>query len=80
MKDRAYIDPAKLGDVFTRLLPHQIAGLSYTATGYGSKIPTTKMAQYNGREYRVYCMIYSNIGTCYITVKGCQLIIPDYCL
>ena len=76
MKDLEYIDPAEL-EIFVSLLPHQVAGLSYTATGYGKKIPTTKMVKYKGRIYRIYCMIFSNIGTCYITVKGRQLIIRD---
>ena len=51
------------------LLPHHKAGLSYTARGYGAKIPTTKKIQYNGKWYRVYCKIYSNSGTCYICGK-----------
>ena len=50
------------------LLPWQKKGLSYTATGYGRKIPTTKMVKLPGvnRWRRVYCCIYSNIGTCYV--------------
>jgi len=44
----------------------QEKGLSYTATGYGKRIPTRYMVCYNGKWRRVYCAIYSNIGTCYI--------------
>ena len=46
--------------------------LSYTASGYGRKIPTTQMVQLPGskRWRRVYCCIYSNIGTCYVTSGG----------
>lgn len=46
-------------------------GLSYTRTGYGRKIPTRTMVKLPGnpRWRRVYCCIYSNIGTCYVT-KG----------
>ena len=53
------------------LMPHHVAGLSYTPTGYGRKIPTTKMVRLPGnpRWRRVYCCIFSNIGTCYVT-KG----------
>lgn len=47
-------------------LPHHIAGLSYTATGYGSRIPTRQKVLLNGKWRRVYCRIYSNIGTCYL--------------
>ena len=41
-------------------------GLSYTASGYGKRIPTRYMVRFNGKWRRVYCVIYSNIGTCYI--------------
>jgi len=54
------------------LLPWQEQGLSYTATGYGRKIPTTGMVKLPGskRWRRVYCCIFSNIGTCYVTAKN----------
>lgn len=44
----------------------QEKGLSYTATGYGKRIPTEWLVKYNGRMRRVYCCIFSNVGTCYI--------------
>ncbi len=44
----------------------QDRGLSFTSSGYGSRIPTQHMVQFNGKWRRVYCRIYSNIGTCYI--------------
>lgn len=53
----------------------QLRGLNYTASGYGKKIPTVYMARYNSRFYRVYCCIFSNSGTCYITTKGVDLIV-----
>ena len=59
----------------TVLLPRQKKGLMYTATGYGSKIPTEKMVFYLNRWRRVYCHIYSNCGTCYIVSKGEKTII-----
>jgi hypothetical protein len=61
----------------TKLLEWQERGLSYTASGYGGKIPTSKMVRLPGdfRWRRVYCMIYSNIGTCYVLVKGKRVII-----
>ena len=52
------------------LLPWQKQGLSYTASGYGSKIPTSWKARIGKRWYRVYCMVYSNSGTCYILIRG----------
>jgi hypothetical protein len=41
-------------------------GLSFTASGYGSRIPTPYMVKFNNRWRRVYCRIYSNNGTLYI--------------
>lgn len=51
------------------MLPWQRMGLQYTASGYGRKIPTTIMVQLPGspRSRRVYCCIFSNSGTCYVT-------------
>lgn len=50
------------------LLWWQKKGLSYTASGYGRRIPTTWMIQIPGKSAwrRVYCCIYSNSGTCYV--------------
>lgn len=47
----------------------QIAGLSFTASGYGARIPTTRMIKLHGRWHRVYCRIYSNNGTLFIGKK-----------
>jgi hypothetical protein len=44
----------------------QEKGLQYTATGYGSRIPSSYMVKYNGRWRRVYVCIYGNAGTAYI--------------
>ena len=44
----------------------QDKGLSYTASGYGRRIPTRYMVRLNGKWRRVYCCVFSNIGTLYI--------------
>jgi hypothetical protein len=44
----------------------QEKGLSFTATGYGSRIPTRYIVKFNGKWRRVYIRIYSNVGTLYI--------------
>lgn len=51
-----------------RPLPHHMLGLQYTASGYGNKIPTSRMVRLPGsaRWRRVYCCIHSNAGTCYV--------------
>lgn len=59
-------------DLIEKELWWQKQGLQYTSTGYGSKIPTSKMLRHNNRLYRVYCMVYSNNGSCYI-IKDKQL-------
>lgn len=56
-------------------LPHHVAGLSYTASGYGRKIPTTYTVRHNGRRKRVYCCQYGNAGTFYVLNCGEWLII-----
>ena len=46
---------------------HHKLGLQYTATGYGSKIPTEYMVRTIDQTWRrVYCCIYSNSGTLYV--------------
>lgn len=53
-------------------------GLSYTASGYGGKIPTPHKIRHNNREKRVYCMCYSNSGTLYILNHGKRLILDIF--
>jgi hypothetical protein len=68
------MDTAALLD---RPLWWHVQGLSYTASGYGAKIPTRGMVHYQGRDRRIYCTIYSNSGTCWIVVKGRKHIVSD---
>ena len=42
------------------------APVNRSVTGYGSRIPTRYMVHFQGRWRRVYCRIYSNVGTLYI--------------
>ncbi len=60
------------------LLWWQKRGLSYTRSGFGSKIPTEYTAQWRGRKYRVYCMIYSNSGSMYIVSKKVRYYLMDH--
>ena len=59
----------------TDMLPWQKAGLSFTATGYGRKIPTSKVLYLFGRRYRIYVCQISNAGTAYIVYQGEKVII-----
>ena len=63
--------------VKTSLLPWQERGLSYTATGYGAKIPTTRMVRWNSRWHRVYCAVYANSGLPYIRIYGVDVTIYE---
>ncbi len=58
----------------------QDLGLSKTASGYGKKLPTIWKMQFKGRWRRVYCCIYSNVGTLYIFDKNSKggFLIVDY--
>ena len=47
-------------------MAHHRAGLTWTASGCGARIPTQYMVQVFGKWRRVYCYIYSNIGTLFI--------------
>lgn len=60
-------------------LSWQTAGLSYTASGYGAKIPTRYVAKFfNGLRRRVYCTCYSNAGTYWVYVSGERVILREY--
>ena len=50
-------------------------GLSQTASGYGSRLTTPYMVRFNNKWRRVYCRIYSNIGTLYIGKLSDNLIV-----
>lgn len=67
------------GPFQTEAVPMQIdemewqkAGLSYTASGYGHRIPTQYKVKWLGRWRRVYCRIFSNSGTCYIRTSEAE--------
>ena len=48
----------------------QRAGLTYTATGYGKRIPSRFMVQWAGRWRRVYVTQYGNAGSAWVWVAG----------
>jgi hypothetical protein len=55
------IVPAKIA-----LMAHHKKGKDFTRSGYGRRLPTRYMVQVDGRWRRVYCVCFSNAGTCYI--------------
>lgn len=56
--------------VVEKPLAWQNAGLRYTATGYGAKIPTRLMLRIGKRLHRVYLRQYANIGSLFVVYKG----------
>lgn len=59
-----------------RPMYHHSHNLSYTASGYGNKLPTQYMVRvFSQRWHRVYCICYSNVGTCYVIIKGKRYIV-----
>lgn len=65
------------GPFLTQAVPHKVhelewqkRGLQYTLSGYGSKIPTKYMVKIGNRWHRVYCQIYSNIGSLFVVCNG----------
>ena len=74
MKNQIARDGYNLSDIEHKvsLLWWQSQGLTYTRTGYGRKLPTNNMVRLPGDKKwrRVYCCIYSNIGTCYVLVNN----------
>lgn len=59
------------------LLPWQKAGRTYTATGYGLRIPSSYMVKWEGRWRRVYVCQISNAGTAYLGKPGDWLCTVD---
>lgn len=51
-----------------RPLPHHVAGMQYTRSGYGRRIPTEIVVKLpeSPRWRRVYVCIFSNSGTAYV--------------
>lgn len=81
----AYLKHGKAGEpmltehveIAERTLPWQDRGLSWTASGYGDRIPTKWVVRWNGRWRRVYCYIHSNIGTLFIGKRLANGIVVD---
>lgn len=68
-------DFIRLAILETQNKPAPLSG--QTATGYGDRIPCGFLARVEtgGKFYRVYCRIFSNIGTCYIVKNGKRYIV-----
>lgn len=64
--------------VIDRPLWHHKLGLTYTATGYGRKLPTRYMLSIDGGRYRrVYATCFSNVASYWVIVSGKELYLRD---
>lgn len=72
-----YINGVKCVAKHSPMRAHNL-GLMQTVTGYGKRIATATMVNYKGKWRRVYCAIYSNVGTCYIGKLEDGLLVKNY--
>lgn len=56
---------------------HHELGLSWTASGYGRRIPTEHMVKHDGRWRRVYVCQFGNAGTAYIGPRKAPIATVD---
>ena len=74
-----YLKDDQIQAVTIQELWWQRRGLMFTATGYGSKIPTQYMIKLSDNiTRRVYCYIFSNVGSIYVMIKGDKVYLNDY--
>ncbi len=59
-------------------LSWQEYGFQFSASGYGTRIPTRYMVKYRGTWRRVYAIRKANAASAYIISKGERLFIRDF--
>jgi hypothetical protein len=72
------VDGAPLGGEVAAIdapMYHHKMGYTYTASGYGAAMPLRLKVPFRGRLYRVYCTLWSNVGTCWIKSRGIKYIV-----
>ena len=45
-------------------------GLQETASGYGKRLNSGLKISFNGKLYRIYTTVFSNVGSSWFTVRG----------
>ncbi len=66
---------ASRADLMEAMPAWMAQGLQQTASGYGRKLNTGLKIRFNGRDYRVYCTIFSNIGTVWFKSRGRRIVV-----
>jgi hypothetical protein len=56
-------------------LDWQRRGLQQTASGYGKKLTNSSKISFEGKLYRLYTTIFSNVGSTWFTVKGREIFV-----
>lgn len=67
-----YLDASLIQDQRDTALP-----TNPYATGYGNRIPTSRMIKVAGRWHRVYAIMYSNAASLYIRQGNRRLFLRD---
>jgi hypothetical protein len=62
--------PPERVEILESPLPRHVRGLSFTASGYGARIPSPYLIRWKGRLRRVYVAQWGNAGTAYIGRPG----------
>ena len=80
MTEQIRIDGPIVASIEDRPLWWHDRGLSFTATGYGARIPSARVVRLVGdpRPRRIYVTIYSNSGTAWLTWRGRKWIVDDF--
>lgn len=64
--------------VWENPLRHHVLGLTYTATGYGAKLPTRYMLTLNGGCLRrIYATCFSNVASYWVLIDGHKFFLRD---
>lgn len=70
--ERIYCDRSELIDSPTEW---QKMGLQETASGYGRRLNSGLKISFNGKLYRIYTTIFSNLGSSWFKTKGRKIYI-----
>jgi hypothetical protein len=80
MEDTLEYYEYKKTDLVDKPLWYHKQGLMQTASGYGSRLVTSRMLKIGKRLHRIYCMCYGNSGSIYIILKGKQIFLHDWAI
>lgn len=71
----AYISGVHDSALVDKPLSWQLAGRSETASGYGRKLTSRMMINYEGRLHRLYATCYGNSASMWFKSKGIEIIV-----